>query len=56
MVETIGSEVAHNVHGGVTREFFGRDAVVAKAKEERDVGVSQIQSSDGAPTNAGSKR
>jgi acetyl esterase len=35
-LKAAGNGVTHKVYGGVTHEFFGMDAVVAKAKEAQD--------------------
>jgi acetyl esterase len=40
-----GVETTHQVYTGVTHEFFGMDAVVAKAREAQDFAVSQIKKS-----------
>ncbi|WID95006.1 alpha/beta hydrolase [Bosea vestrisii] len=38
-----GVETTHQLYAGVTHEFFGMDAVVAKAKEAQDFAVAQIK-------------
>lgn len=38
-----GVETTHQLYTGVAHEFFGMDAVVAKAKEAQDFAVSQIK-------------
>ena len=38
-----GNDVTQKTYSGVTHEFFGMDAVVAKAKEAQDFAVSQLQ-------------
>ncbi|WP_210179645.1 alpha/beta hydrolase [Bosea sp. PAMC 26642] len=38
-----GVETTHQLYTGVTHEFFGMDAVVAKAKEAQDFAVAQIK-------------
>jgi acetyl esterase len=38
------------VFGGVTHEFFGMDAVVAKAGEAQDLAVAQLWKGFGAAT------
>jgi acetyl esterase len=46
-----GVNVTHKLYTGVTHEFFGMDAVVAKAKEAQDFAVSQLKLSfNGAAT------
>ena len=37
-----GNNVIHKVYSGVTHEFFGMDAVVAKAGEAQDFAVAQL--------------
>lgn len=44
-LKAAGNSVTHKVYTGVTHEFFGMDAVVAKAKEAQDFAVQQIKSS-----------
>lgn len=52
-LKAAGNEVTHKLYNGVTHEFFGMDAVVAKAKEAQDFAVSQLQKGFGTPaTNA----
>lgn len=38
-----GVETTHQLYTGVTHEFFGMDAVVAKAREAQDFAVAQIR-------------
>lgn len=38
-----GVDTIHQIYPGVTHEFFGMDAVVAKAKEAQDFAVAQIK-------------
>lgn len=38
-----GVETTHKLYTGVTHEFFGMDAVVAKAREAQDFAVAQIK-------------
>ena len=45
-----GNDVTHKVYSGVTHEFFGMDAVVAKAKEAQDFAVAQLQKGFGGST------
>jgi acetyl esterase len=33
----------HKIYSGVTHEFYGMDAVVAKAKEAQDFAVSSLE-------------
>ncbi|WP_210245422.1 alpha/beta hydrolase [Tardiphaga sp. vice304] len=49
-MKAAGNDVTHKVYAGVTHEFFGMDAVVAKAKEAQDFAVSQLQKSFGPST------
>lgn len=42
-----GVQTTHQLYTGVTHEFFGMDAVVAKAKEAQDFAVGQIKKSFG---------
>lgn len=43
-----GNDVTHKVYTGVTHEFFGMDAVVAKAREAQDFAVTQLQKGFGS--------
>ena len=43
-----GNDVTHKVYTGVTHEFFGMDAVVAKAREAQDFAVAQLQKGFGS--------
>lgn len=43
-----GVETTHQLYTGVTHEFFGMDAVVAKAKEAQDFAVAQIKKGFGS--------
>jgi acetyl esterase/lipase len=45
-----GNDVTHKLYSGVTHEFFGMDAVVAKAKEAQDFAVAQLQKGFGGST------
>lgn len=38
-----GNETTQKTYSGVTHEFFGMDAVVAKAREAQDFAVTQLQ-------------
>ena len=38
-----GVDTTHRLYTGVTHEFFGMDAVVAKAREAQDLAVAQIK-------------
>lgn len=49
-MKSAGNDVTHKVYAGVTHEFFGMDAVVAKAKEAQDFAVSQLQKGFGSPS------
>src|SRR5262249_14685410 len=48
-----GNEVTHKTYDGVTHEFFGMDAVVAKAAEAQNFAVSQLQKGFAAPATIG---
>jgi len=59
-LKAAGNNVTHQVYPGVTHEFFGMDAVVAKAGQAQDFAVAQlskgwapisgkVESVDGAP-------
>jgi len=48
-MKAAGNDVAPKLYAGVTHEFFGMDAVVAKAKEAQDFAVSQLQKGFSAP-------
>jgi acetyl esterase len=50
-MKSAGNDVTHKVYAGVTHEFFGMDAVVAKAKEAQDFAVSQLKKGFGAPSS-----
>jgi acetyl esterase len=41
-LKAAGNDVTHKVFNGVTHEFFGMDAVVAKAGEAQDFAVAQL--------------
>ncbi|MDB5630053.1 MAG: hypothetical protein JWQ51_2393 [Tardiphaga sp.] len=43
-----GNDLTQKTYSGVTHEFFGMDAVVAKANEAQDFAVSQLQKGFGA--------
>ena len=43
-----GVETTHHLYTGVTHEFFGMDAVVAKANEAQDFAVTQIKKGFGS--------
>jgi acetyl esterase len=47
-LKAAGNNVTHKVFDGVTHEFFGMDAVVAKAGEAQDFAVAQISKGLGA--------
>jgi acetyl esterase len=42
-LKAAGNDVTHKIYAGVTHEFFGMDAVVAKAREAQDFAVAQLQ-------------
>ena len=42
-MKAAGVDVTHKLYTGVTHEFFGMDAVVAKAKEAQDFAVAQLK-------------
>ncbi len=42
-MKAAGNDVTHKLYTGVTHEFFGMDAVVAKAREAQDFAVAQLQ-------------
>ena len=48
-MKAAGVDVTYKAYPGVTHEFFGMDAVVAKAKEAQDFAVSQIQKAASGP-------
>lgn len=48
-MKAAGNDVTHKLYNGVTHEFFGMDAVVAKAREAQDFAVSQLQKGFGSP-------
>ena len=55
-IKAAGVDVTHKNYPGVTHEFFGMDAVVAKAAEAQDFAVSQLKKSFGdsaAPATMG---
>jgi acetyl esterase len=49
-LKAAGNNVTHKIFAGVTHEFFGMDAVVAKAGEAQDFAVTQISKGLGAVT------
>jgi acetyl esterase len=49
-LKSAGNHVTHKVFTGVTHEFFGMDAVVAKAGEAQDFAVTQISQGLGLVT------
>jgi acetyl esterase len=66
-LKAAGNQVTHQVYPGVTHEFFGMDAVVAKAGQAQDFAVAQlakgwgpvsgkVEAVVGAPLNAPSKQ
>jgi len=42
-LKAAGNKVTHQLYTGVTHEFFGMDAVVAKAREAQDFAVAQLK-------------
>lgn len=56
LVETLkaaGVDTTHKLYTGVTHEFFGMDAVVAKAREAQDFAVAQLRTAFGLDTITG---
>ncbi|WP_210247748.1 alpha/beta hydrolase [Tardiphaga sp. vice154] len=55
-MQAAGNEVTHKLYNGVTHEFFGMDAVVAKAAEAQDFAVAQLKKGfgDQSPTTGAS--
>jgi acetyl esterase/lipase len=47
-LKAAGNSVTHKVYNGVTHEFFGMDAVVAKAAEAQVLAAQQLQQAFGA--------
>lgn len=47
-MKAAGNDVTQRLYTGVTHEFFGMDAVVAKAREAQDFAVAQLQKGFGA--------
>jgi acetyl esterase len=52
-LKAAGNNVTHKVYPGVTHEFFGMDAVVAKAGEAQDFAVAQLWKGWGPAGTAG---
>jgi len=48
-LKAANNAVTHKVYNGVTHEFFGMDAVVAKAAEAQDMAVQQLKKGFGTP-------
>ena len=46
-LKAANNQVTHKVYNGVTHEFFGMDAVVAKAAEAQDFAVAQLKQAFG---------
>lgn len=42
-LKAAGVDTTHQVYSGVTHEFFGMDAVVAKAREAQDVAAGKLK-------------
>ena len=51
-----GNDVTQKTYTGVTHEFFGMDAVVAKAGEAQDFAVAQLQKGFGAAPTTGAAK
>ena len=52
-LKAAGVDVTQKVYSGVTHEFFGMDAVVAKAKEAQDFAVAQLKKGFDGQTTTG---
>ncbi|MET0971073.1 MAG: alpha/beta hydrolase [Tardiphaga sp.] len=52
-MKAAGNDVTHKLYTGVTHEFFGMDAVVAKAKDAQDFAVTQLQKGFATPSTVG---
>lgn len=48
-LKAAGNDTTHKLYAGVTHEFFGMDAVVAKAPEAQDFAVMQLKKGFGSP-------
>ena len=42
-LKAAGNNVTHQIYPGVSHEFFGLDAVVAKASQALDLAVAQLR-------------
>lgn len=49
-LKAAGNDVTHKIYPGVTHEFFGMDAVVAKAADAQDFAVAQLKKGFDAPS------
>jgi acetyl esterase len=49
-MKAAGNDITHKCYAGVTREFFGMEAVVAKARLAQDFAVSQLQKGFAVPS------
>ena len=54
-LKAAGVEVTQKVYSGVTHEFFGMDAVVAKSKEAQDFAVMQLKKGFDGPAGTTGK-
>ena len=52
-LKAAGNDTAHQLYAGVTHEFFGMDAVVAKAGQAQDFAVVQIRKGFDRPSTVG---
>ncbi len=52
-LKAAGVDVTQKIYSGVTHEFFGMDAVVAKAKDAQDFAVTQLKKSWDGPATVG---
>lgn len=52
-LKAAGNDTTHQLYAGVTHEFFGMDAVVAKAGQAQDFAVAQIKKGFDRPSTTG---
>lgn len=52
-LKAAGNDTTHQLYTGVTHEFFGMDAVVAKAGQAQDFAVTQIKKGFDMPSTTG---
>jgi acetyl esterase/lipase len=52
-LKAAGNEATRKTYDGVAHEFFGMDAVVAKARDAQDFAVSQLRKGPGGPNTVG---